>query len=62
MSRVKQPARSKRKDNRGHAGAVAAKTGCARQRVAPATPNCPCEPERRPQSRAAQPARARAFP
>jgi len=58
MSRVKQPARSKRKHGRGHAGAV--KTGCVRPRVAPATPNCPSEPERRPQSRAAQPARASA--
>ncbi len=57
MSRVKAPTRSKRKDSRAHSGALAVKTGCTRQRVAPATLNCPSEPERRPQSRAAQPAR-----
>jgi hypothetical protein len=60
MSRVKPPARPERKDGRRLAGAVAVKTGCARQRVAPATPNCSCQPEHRPQSRAAQTARASA--
>jgi hypothetical protein len=58
MSRLKPPVPSKRKNGRGHAGAV--KTGGASPRVAPATPNCSSEPERRPQSRAAQPARVSA--
>jgi hypothetical protein len=57
MPRVKHPVRSKRNSGREP---VAVKTGCAKQRVAPATPNRPPEPERRPQSRAAQPARASA--
>jgi len=60
MSRVKRTARAKRKAGRRYAGAVGVKTGCARPRVAPATPNCSCQPERRPQSRAAQTARASA--
>ena len=60
MSGVKHPVQSKRKDGMKRVEAVGVKTGCARQRVAPATPNCPSEPERRPQSRAAQPARASA--
>jgi hypothetical protein len=57
MSRVKRPAPSKRKPDRGP---IAVETGCARPRVAPATPNCTSEPERRPQSTAAQTARASA--
>jgi hypothetical protein len=60
MSRVKHPARSKRKNDGGHAGAVGVKTGCPRPRVAPATPKCTSEPQRRPQSRAAKPARVSA--
>jgi hypothetical protein len=60
MSRLKHPARSKRKNGRGHADAVSMETGCPRARVAPATPKCTAEPERRPQSRAAKPARASA--
>jgi hypothetical protein len=56
MSRLKHPARSKRKNGRGHADAVSMETGCPRARVAPATPKCTAEPERRPQSRAAKPA------
>jgi hypothetical protein len=57
MPRVKCPARSRRKNGQGP---VDLKTGCARPRVAPATPNCPSEPERRLPSTAAQPARASA--
>jgi hypothetical protein len=57
MPRLKPPARSKRKDIRGQAAALGMNTGCARQQVAPATPNCTCEPERRSQSRASQTAR-----
>jgi len=53
MPRVKRPLRSKRNSGREP---DAVKTGCVQQRVAPATPNCTSEPERRPQSRAAQPA------
>src|SRR5262249_2596555 len=34
--------------------------GCAKPRVAPAMPNCPSQPQRRPQSRAAKPACASA--
>ena len=48
------------KDRTARAGVVGVKTGGVQQRVAPATPNCTCEPERRPQSSAAQPARASA--
>ena len=54
MPRVKRPLRSKRNSGRE---SDAVKTGCVQQRVAPATPNCTSEPERRPQSTAAQPAR-----
>jgi hypothetical protein len=57
MSRVKRPAPSKRENGQGP---VAVKTGCARLQVAPATPNCTSQPERRPQSTAAEPARASA--
>jgi hypothetical protein len=60
MSHVKHPASSKPKPTLSQAGALEVKTGCARQRVAPATPNCTIEPERWPQSRAAQTARASA--
>ena len=57
MSRVKYPPRSRPNADTRDASAPEVKTGCAKQRVAPATPNCNSEPERRPQSTAAQPAR-----
>jgi negative regulator of sigma E activity len=55
MPRIKCPARSRRKNSQGP---LDFKTGCAKQRVAPATPNRSSEPQRRPQSRATQTARA----
>jgi len=55
MSSVKRPAPSQRKDAREP---IPVKTGCGRQRVAPAIPNCTSQPEPRPQSRAPQPARS----
>jgi len=57
MSRVKYPPRSRPNADTRDASAPEVKTGCAKQRVAPATPNCNSEPQRRPQSTAAQPAR-----
>ena len=60
MSGVKHPARSRTKGDTRHASALTVKTGCAKQRVAPATPNRSSEPQRRPQSRASQTARASA--
>lgn len=57
MPRVTRPARSKRKYE---FGPVAVESGCAEQRVAPATPNCTSKPERWPQSTASQTARASA--
>jgi hypothetical protein len=60
VSRMKHPARSNRKDGSGNIEEVGVKTGCTRQRVAPATSKCSSEPQRRPQSRAALPARASA--
>ena len=58
MSRMKHPARSKPTNGQPRAPELAVKTGCARQQVAPATPNCAGEPEHWPQSRASQTARA----
>ena len=60
MSRVKYPPPSRPNPDTGNASALEVKTGCAKQRVAPATPNCNSEPQRRPQSTAAQPARVSA--
>ena len=60
MSRVKYPPRSRPNADTRDASAPEVKTGCAKQRVAPATPNDPCQLERRPQSRASQTARASA--
>jgi hypothetical protein len=60
MPSVKQPPRPKPPIARGRGRKVGVKTGGVRPRVAPATPNCGCQPERRPQSRAAQPARVSA--
>jgi hypothetical protein len=60
MSRVKYPPRSTPNGDTRNTSAPAVKTGCAKQRVAPATPNGVCEPERRPQSTAALPARVSA--
>jgi len=57
MPRVKP---SRPKDDQPPKRALAVKTGCAKQRVAPATPNDPCQLERRPQSRASQTARVSA--
>lgn len=60
MSRVKYPPRSTPNGDTRNTSAAAVKTGCDKQRVAPATPNGVCEPERRPQSTAALPARVSA--
>jgi hypothetical protein len=60
MSRVKYPPRSRPNCDTRDASALEVKTGCAQQRVAPATPNRNAEPERWPQSTAAQPARVSA--
>lgn len=60
MSDMKQPTPSKGKTGRVQAGAGGVKTGCVKPRVAPATPSCTSQPQRRPQSRAAKPARASA--
>src|SRR6516162_9581388 len=60
MSRVKYPPRSRPNRDTSDASAPELKTGCAQRRVAPATPNRNSEPERWPQSTAAQPARVSA--
>ena len=62
MSRVKYPPRSRPNADTRDPSAPEVKTGCAKQRVAPATPNCNSEPERWPQSTAGQPARVSAEP
>jgi hypothetical protein len=60
MSRVKYPPPSRPNADTGNTSALEVKTGCAQRRVAPATPNRNSEPERWPQSTAAQPARVSA--
>ena len=57
MPHVKYPPRSRPNGATPEASTLEVKTGCTKQRVAPATPNRTSEPQRWPQSKAAQPAR-----